>query len=696
MIFSNDVTKTGRQTFAVHEIWTEWACLFIILGGFFIRLQYLIFVEFHPDEYISMLAARAVSEHGIPLMPSGLVYNSELVFSYFSGLMMRLMDTHELSGRWAGMFFGVLLLPVAYVTAKRMFSSSYAGLAAVTLFAFAPDVVLWGARSRRYAMLQVFILLMLLLIWSGVIQRNYRKHRIFFFITMLLAGLAGSLSLIIFPPLALTVVLLTWKRYAPKGIPHKDILIEIGTVAIIFTLLIWLAQHDFVAQTSAYERITQPIENRTMSFVEQIVTSISPFLFFKINLPEEIKNIKDIINQEPLYPVMMVPALLVLVISVVTKAVADAKKLRTAGFFLAGILFGVAFEFLFFLSDDWQSSRYLLAPFWPSLAILACGIIGWLECYIRRWDFIKTKTLFNKWPIILGSLSIIVPLTFTLPGTLNYLTHHKQKDDIYYQALQYVTRFWQPEDKIVTTITMPAMVYWYLGKTDYYARAKSPYIFQNSQGDIVDVWTGALWIYKSTDLKQVFENRQAVWMILDKKRLYQQLPAGFRQQVFSRMDKVFQAEDVMVFRSRVNPDPIPFEPETYLKANLNGMVELTGFSLNEMMLFSGKSTQLTLFWKADQPLFNGKIFVHLRNSSNQIVAQSDHFPSETIVPLLMNTWPVGEVVPDVSYLTLPADISPGEYRLLAGIYNSETLERLPVNNDTTGENAVVLKIFNIP
>lgn len=695
MISNNTIIKTNRRIFTTSEIWITTACLFIILGGFFIRLEYLISIEFHPDEYISMLAARAVSEHGIPLMPSGLVYNPELVFSYFSGLMMKLMNANELSGRWVGMFFGVLLLPVAYVTVKRMFSSSYAGLAIVTLFAFAPDVVLWGARSRRYAMLQVFILLMLLLIWSGVIQKSYRKHRIFFFTTMLLAGLTGSLSLIIFPPLALTVVLLTWKEYAPKGIPRKGILIEIGIFIIILALLIWQAQHDFVAQTSAYARIAQPVEDQTVSFVERIVTSISPFLLFNINLPGEIKNVQDIINQESLYPVMILPAMLVLVISLVSK-VNDAKKLRTAGLFMAGITLGVALEFLFFVSDDWKSSRYLLAPFWTPLAILASGMIGWLEWYIRRWDFIKTKALFNKWPVILFSFSLIVPLNLTLPGTLNYLTYHKQKDNIHYQAVQYVAHFWQPEDEIVTTITMPAMVYWYLGKTDYYARGKSPYIFKNSQKNIVDIWTGALWIYESEDLKQVFENRQTVWMILDEKRLYHQLPLGFKQQVFSRMDKVFQAGDIMVFRSKVTPDPIPFEPETCLESDLNGTVELKGFSLDDAMLFSGKPTQLTLFWKAHQPLFNGKVFVHLRNNDNQTVVQADHFPSEAIAPLLMNSWPVGETVPDVSYFTLPSDIPPGEYRLLVGIYNPQTLERLPVNNDTTGENAVVLKVFNIP
>ena len=33
----------------------------------------------------------------------------------------------------------------------------------------------------------------------------------------------------------------------------------------------------------------------------------------------------------------------------------------------------------------------------------------------------------------------------------------------------------------------------------------------------------------------------------------------------------------------------------------------------------------------------------------------------------------------------------GEYRVLAGLYRWDTLERLPVTDDTTGENAVELE-----
>jgi hypothetical protein len=53
-------------------------------------------------------------------------------------------------------------------------------------------------------------------------------------------------------------------------------------------------------------------------------------------------------------------------------------------------------------------------------------------------------------------------------------------------------------------------------------------------------------------------------------------------------------------------------------------------------------------------------------------------------------------VVDVVGIPISADLPSGEYRVLAGLYRWDTLERIPVINDTTGENAVQLEIITIP
>ena len=162
------------------------------------------------------------------------------------------------------------------------------------------------------------------------------------------------------------------------------------------------------------------------------------------------------------------------------------------------------------------------------------------------------------------------------------------------------------------------------------------------------------------------------------------------------MEPAFEIGNVYVLLSKPDPDIIPVKPEAHLGVQLAGQVELTGFSLREEALYAGEPAQLALFWKALQPLDNYKVFVHLRNQNNQTVAQADHIPSEALIALPTNTWHVGEVVPDVTFLTVPPDLPSGDYHLLVGMYNPGTLERLPVEGDVTGENAAVIATLHRP
>ena len=67
------------------------------------------------------------------------------------------------------------------------------------------------------------------------------------------------------------------------------------------------------------------------------------------------------------------------------------------------------------------------------------------------------------------------------------------------------------------------------------------------------------------------------------------------------------------------------------------------------------------------------VFVQLLNSAGQVVAQVDAPPLAGTAPT--TTWLPGEILTDPYTLTLPADLSPGDYRLITGLYNAATGER---------------------
>ena len=91
-----------------------------------------------------------------------------------------------------------------------------------------------------------------------------------------------------------------------------------------------------------------------------------------------------------------------------------------------------------------------------------------------------------------------------------------------------------------------------------------------------------------------------------------------------------------------------------------------------------------------------KVSVHLRDRNNQTITQVDHIPSEALVALPISIWRAGEVVPDVTYLTVPPVIPSGNYRLLVGMCDPETLDRLPIEQDNSGENAVLAVTLRRP
>ncbi len=86
---------------------------------------------------------------------------------------------------------------------------------------------------------------------------------------------------------------------------------------------------------------------------------------------------------------------------------------------------------------------------------------------------------------------------------------------------------------------------------------------------------------------------------------------------------------------------------------------------------------LHLYWRAEAPLTSRyKVFAQLLAGDNRVMAQSDSFPAAGQRPT--TGWLPGEVISDTHTLPLPPELPPGPYRLIAGLYQPLTGERVPV------------------
>ncbi|MBI4300377.1 MAG: hypothetical protein HY677_04510 [Chloroflexi bacterium] len=100
-------------------------------------------------------------------------------------------------------------------------------------------------------------------------------------------------------------------------------------------------------------------------------------------------------------------------------------------------------------------------------------------------------------------------------------------------------------------------------------------------------------------------------------------------------------------------------------------LQLNGWSLrlNERVL------AVRLLWKGLSDRRRATVFVHLRDASDKLIAQKDAEPLMGSYPL--PAWQPGEDVEDTFFVVLPPG-APRELRVVIGIYDTSTQERLPV------------------
>jgi 4-amino-4-deoxy-L-arabinose transferase-like glycosyltransferase len=116
--------------------------------------------------------------------------------------------------------------------------------------------------------------------------------------------------------------------------------------------------------------------------------------------------------------------------------------------------------------------------------------------------------------------------------------------------------------------------------------------------------------------------------------------------------------------------PEPGEPSCLL----GGSLALSGLELVEGE--AGQSVAVRLQWHALADLSRDyTAFVHVLDSEGQAAAQADVMPRGGRFPT--GYWPRGAVVDDQIDLSL-ADLPPGRYRVEFGVYDSQTVERLPI------------------
>jgi hypothetical protein len=272
----------------------------------------------------------------------------------------------------------------------------------------------------------------------------------------------------------------------------------------------------------------------------------------------------------------------------------------------------------------------------------------------------------------------------------------------YDTAFTWVKTQWRPGDRIMTV--HPSAAYLYLGHSDYYAAEKRARVLMDDETDeLVDRYVGSMLVDSVEALNMVLAREVArgrLWFVVDRDRLFGRYTPLFIQQVFAQMDIVHNQGGVPVFLSHLYPRPAPVQPPWVLEANFGDLIALVGYAMDFSTAAPDGTVPLTLYWqpRSAQISRTFKVFVQLRNAGDENIAQADHYILEgmldgaTLARLIeQNEW-----LRDSTALAVPAGLAAGEYRLLVGLYDPDTFERVPLIADTSGENAVLLTTLRVP
>ncbi|MEW5961502.1 MAG: glycosyltransferase family 39 protein, partial [Chloroflexota bacterium] len=605
------------------------------------------------------------------------------LYSLLAGGLMALLGFSEEIARWPVLLASVLTIAVYYTVARRLFNSSLTGVTAATLVTFDTLLIKWGVWARMYTLAHVFVLLSVAWLFLSIRGRPRTRARYLFLLFLTGALFSHSLTFLLIPALAILLLVFTFfspaRTWFPRG---RELWLQAGLGGIIVVAALWVVSQGHVGSTiSLQDRAGEAVS------IPAGLDFLSGFFFFRLD-DDQYLDLFDFFQSSAYHWLSYLIGLAALLtLYRLLRRAATAADMAFLFLLLLPLL--VILEMGTFLTGEWRQGRYMIFLTLPSFLLLAA------ESLARAAVFLRPR-LHPGWATVMP-LPVIL-LIGAIWGPPSWDLAHARATGAYDDAFAYVRQNWQPGDHIMAG--HPAAAYLYLNQIDYYINQVSAKVLADADEESppVDRWIGSPLVDTVDRLNAALAGGHRTWLIVGDKHLFRYYEPFFRQQIFAQMDYVYRAGSIYVFVSRPQPRPLPAEPLAALDGNFSHTILLAGYSLDPAAIAADGTLPLGLYWRLIGPAPGRpfKVFVQLRNEQGEIVSQADHFiyeglfdAGQWIVLQAQDEW-LRDTADLRLPLPLPSDVE--NYRLYVGFYDPETLERLPVVNDTSGENAVVIDL----
>lgn len=688
---ANGALKPSSRPFSSARHLVLGSAVGLLWMAFLLRADRIVAHMFHVDEYISMLAAQMTAVKGAPVLPSGILYPQGLLTSYLAAPFVWLSHgVQEELLRWPSLLVGMLIVASYYGVARHLFASRAAGLFAMAFAALDMPMILWSSRVRMYALAGLFALWVLYFAVRSVVRHATSTAWLAAAVCFLGAAISHSVIVIALPMwgVAMLVIMVLWgKCSSAEGVKASLRQDGLTWVAVIVVVLVALA-FGMLGQ----EAFLTPEQGSGDAPLIDLAALIGKFLSPGISW----QRVDDFIYY---FTSEVYAPLAILAGAAALMALVAVMRKRSTPYQLVTLCLALVFLFTlaglgFLVTSTWRKTRYLFILCQPAFMLLAADGLARLGALAGAWLRVRSRWLSNVGTLI-GVVLIVVVWGYDTWAGLG-----TRGTGDYDAALNWVKGQWREGDRIMTV--HPSAAYLYLGRVDYYAAGeRARVLYDEESEEVVDRYVGAALVDSVEMLNRVLaESAGRLWFVVDRKRLFGRYDALFTQQVFAQMDVVYHSSGVFVFLSHRYPRPMPTQPARETSARFDNLIELGGYFLDFEAVAPDRSVPLVLYWRpltAEVPR-PFKVFVQLRNEQDAIVAQADHYILEGLLSgdVLRDWVGQGEWLRDGVQLYMPNPLPRGHYRLLVGLYDEVTGERVPVQSDTSGENAVVLTEFDLP
>ncbi|MCK5614507.1 glycosyltransferase family 39 protein [Candidatus Pacearchaeota archaeon] len=507
--------------------------IFLIIVGFFLRIEDLGIQSFWMDEAISSIAAMSFLEKGSPILKSGLLYDRGILNTFLIASSFKIFGVNEFAARIPSVLFGTLTILLVYIIGSKL-GDQRVGIIAAVLVAFSVWEIAWSRQARMYQQLQFFYILSLYLFYEFTKNKN-RKNLVllsFSIIATILSHVFGYVLILVF--LSYLFVLTLNER--------RTIIIKRKTTTLFvisFVASLVIAYHTGILQTVLKTNV-----NYYDVYIYIFKQGMEVFLFMTV------LGGRLLLKKEWKQSILLIAALIIPLYFIFFHVLLLATRYL---YFILPIMFILSGYFLYYVVDYLENSFTRIGNFLRREEVYGANPKKNVHLNI----FKKFKGFFNnkKSCRITTNVILFILLVLIMYNSPAFTFTPKERYDIGINAPQsnfkdgymYVKGAMQPSDVIVSAWTPPSQ--FYLGKSDYWLAINvvgtgiDGFIISNTSRDI---YTNATVIRNIVGLKNVMKNNTVGWIIIDNIGLYKLNPE-ISNYIDSETLKVFDINTIRVY-----------------------------------------------------------------------------------------------------------------------------------------------------